>query len=101
AVRLEIEQDSGALIDAARQSLKAHRDLAACEIFDIGNDRVRKVSIGLYAIEKLRVAFAVERARFIGDTRRRLPFLPLPPVDGEHFLSGIALDPPDAHHRYK
>src|SRR5829696_8152839 len=40
AIWLEIEQDSGTLIDAARQSLKAHRDLAACKIFDVGNDRV-------------------------------------------------------------
>src|SRR4051794_16608675 len=70
AIWLEIEQDSSALIDTPRQPLKAYRDLAACEIYDVGHDRVWKVSVGLYAIKKLRVAFAIERARLIRDAPR-------------------------------
>src|SRR5215468_3113709 len=101
AVRLQIEQDPGALIDTARQSLKAHRDFAACEIFDAGHDGVGKVGVSLYTVEKLRIAFTIERARLIGDARRRLPFLPLPPVDGEHLLSILVFDPPVANDRHK
>src|SRR6476661_2463726 len=59
AVRLEIEQDSRALIDTTRQSFKAHRDLTAREILDARHDCIGKVGVCLYTIEKLRVAFAI------------------------------------------
>src|SRR6476620_921606 len=66
AIRLQIEQDAGTLVDAAGQSLEANRDLAVREILDVGCDHIRKISVGLHAIEELGIAFAVERARLVG-----------------------------------
>src|SRR5690349_611970 len=62
-VRLEIEQDSGALIDTARQSLKAHGEFTAREILDTRQNGVGKISVGLHTIEELRISFTIECAR--------------------------------------
>src|SRR6516225_5276885 len=53
AVGLEIEQDAGALVDAAGNTFEAHRDLAVPEIINVLGHRVWEIRIGLDAIEKL------------------------------------------------
>src|SRR5207302_10943207 len=78
-----------------------HRGLAGCEIFAVGNDGVGKVSVGLDAIEEFRVPFAVKRPRLVGDTRRRLSLLPLPPINGEHPFAIVVLDTPNAYYRHE
>src|SRR5262245_35492741 len=96
AAGLEIEQDAGALIDAAGDALEAQRYFAVMKILDVLGDRVREIGERLHAIEELGIALAIERARLVGDAGRSLAFLPLPPVDGEHLVVALRLDPPDA-----
>src|SRR6516165_4802293 len=67
AIRLQIEKDTGALIDAAGQSLEADADLAIGKVRDVGRDHIGKVGVSLHAIEKLSVALAIERARLVGN----------------------------------
>ena len=95
AVGLEIEQDSGALIDAADDALEPHRDFAVAEIRDVLGDDVGEIGERLDAVEELGVAVAVECARLVGDAGRRLSLLPLAAVDGEHLVVALRLDPPD------
>ena len=66
-VWLQVEQYSGALIDAAGQSLEAHGDLATPKILHVFGDCVGEVSIGLDPVKKLSIALTVERSRFVGD----------------------------------
>src|SRR5262249_29096502 len=47
-------------------------------------------------VEELGIALAVERSRLVGNTDRGLAFLPLAPVDRDHLLAVVGLDPPDA-----
>jgi len=47
AISLEVEQDTGTLIDAAGNSFKPDGDFAVAEIVYVFGDGIRKVSIGL------------------------------------------------------
>src|SRR5258705_10856055 len=67
AIWLEIEQYAGTLINAARQSLEAHGDLAGSEIFYVLGGGVRVVGQGLDPVEKFGLMPAVERTRLVGD----------------------------------
>src|SRR5262249_8031843 len=47
AVRLEVEQDSGALIDAAGNAFEAHGDFAIAEVRNVLGDDIGEIRIGL------------------------------------------------------
>src|SRR5262249_31977394 len=67
AVRLEVEQDSGALIDAAGNAFKAHGDFAVAEVRNVLGDDIGEIRVGLNAVEEFGIAVAVKRARLVGD----------------------------------
>src|SRR4029079_1604617 len=98
---LKVEQYARSLIDAARQSLKSHSDFTAPEILHVRCHGVRVVSESLNPIEKLGVALAVQRSRFVGESGGGLPFFPLPTIDGEDVFSTFAFDAPNADDRYE
>src|SRR5262245_58098086 len=60
AIGLEIEQNAGALVDPAGDALEANGNLSRSEIRHVLGNRVGEVGIGLNAVEKLRIALAVE-----------------------------------------
>jgi hypothetical protein len=96
AVRFEVEQDSGALIDPAGNPLEAHGDLAVAKIRHILGHHIGEIGISLNAVEEFGITVAVKRARFVGDAGRGLALLPLAPVDHQHLIVALALDAPDA-----
>src|SRR6266498_5287271 len=65
-VGLQVEQDSGALVDAAGESLEAHGNFSVAELLHILEHHIGEIRVGLNAIEKFGVALAVERARLVG-----------------------------------
>src|SRR5262252_8834695 len=80
AIGLQVEEYTGALIDAARQAFEPYRDLPILEVFDVLGHNIRVIGISLDAIEKFRVTLAVKRARLVGDAGGGLSLLPLPAV---------------------
>src|SRR5215203_2235146 len=101
AVRLEIEEDSGALIDAPRNSFEAHAELAVSEILNVFRHRIWEIGIGLNAVEEFDVSVAVQSTGLVRNTGRRLALFPLPAIDGEDLLRTFLLDPPNANHSRK
>ena len=96
AVRLEVEQDPGALIDAAGNAFEAHGDLAIAEVRNVLGNDIGEIRIGLNPVEEFGIAVAVERARLVRDAGRGLSLFPLPPIDDQHFVVAVVLDAPDA-----
>src|SRR5262249_8654598 len=76
-------------------------NLAVAKIIHILGDDIRKISIGLDAIEKFSVALSVEGARLVRDTGRSLPFFPLASVDDQHLVPLIRLNSPDTNYTQK
>src|SRR5712671_1882120 len=56
AIGLEVEEDSGALIDATGNSFETHGELAVLEVANFFRDGIREIRIGLNAIEKFSVS---------------------------------------------
>src|SRR3954452_277545 len=79
-VRLQVEKDAGALIEAAAEDLETHRDLAVVEVVDVLSYGVREVSEGLDVVDELLVARAIDGAGFVRQAARRLAPLPLAAV---------------------
>src|SRR6266567_2930395 len=52
AVRLEVEQDTGTLIDAAGNTFEAHGDFAIAELGDVFGYDIGEIRIGLNAVEE-------------------------------------------------
>src|SRR4029450_9838644 len=96
AVRLQVEQDAGPLIDAAGNGFEGHSGVAIPEILDVLRDGIREIRIGLHPVEKLGVALAVQHARLVGDPGGGLPFLPLTAVDRQHLVPAFIFNPPNA-----
>src|SRR5262245_31641173 len=89
AVRLEVEEDSGAFIQLAFNHLELHADFAVSEIRNIPGDRIGEVGEGLHVVYELFVARAVDRARVLGQTARRVAAQPLAPVYGVGLPSAV------------
>src|SRR5438105_13933973 len=67
AVGLEVEQYSGALIDAAGNAFEAHGDVTIAETGNVLGDDIGEIGISLNPIEDFGVAIALKRVRFICD----------------------------------
>src|SRR2546423_13719754 len=70
AIGLEVEEDSGALIDAARNSFETHTELTVAEVLDVFRHRVGEIGIGLNAIEKFGISIAIKGAGLVGNAGR-------------------------------
>src|SRR6185436_3811933 len=55
AVRLEVEEDAGALIELPAEETETHGDLPAGEIGDLLRDGVREIRVRLHAVDELLV----------------------------------------------
>src|SRR5713101_1373729 len=99
AVRLQIEQNTRALVNAPRQRLEAHADLAVPEVLDPRSYCVGVVREGLHVIEEFRVTVAVECARFVRDIGSRLSLFPAATVYHQDLAVAVLCDGPDADNR--
>src|SRR5215470_15314353 len=98
AVGLEVEKDSGTLIDAAGNAFEVHRNFSVVEIRYVLGNGVREIGIGLHPVEELGVSLAIDRPRLVGHSRRRLSLFPLPAIDRQYLVVAFGLDPPDTYH---
>src|SRR6266446_7484163 len=101
AVRLEIEQDPGALIDASGNRLEPEADLPAPEIVDPLRDGIGEVGVGLHIIEKLGVALAIDGPRLVRQVGGGLTLLPTPAVDDEELVVALRTNRPEPDDREK
>ena len=88
AVRFQIEEDAGALIELACEQSEADRDFAVAKIIDVLRHGIWEVRVRLDAVDELLVLRAVNRARLRCQSRGRLAFDPLTPVDLQHVIAG-------------
>src|SRR5258706_5352819 len=98
-IRFQVEEDTGALVDATREAFETYRDLPVLEVFDVLGHDIRVIGISLDAIEKFRVTLAVKRTRLVGNAGRGLSLLPLPAINGQQLLAAITFDAPYANHQ--
>src|SRR6266511_681552 len=101
AVRLQVEQNPGSLVDAAFDALEPHGNLAFAEVFDAGRHGVGEVGVGGDVVEKLGITLAVNASRPVGDVGRGLPLAPAPSVDHQNSVVAVDADDPVANDGHK
>ena len=89
AVRFEVEQNAGALIELPGDDLETNADVAIVKIVNVFGDRIRKIGKRFHVVDDLLGARAVDGARLCRQSGGRLAFDPLPPVDLQHGIAGL------------
>src|SRR5262249_1680146 len=101
AIRLQIEQNAGTLIDASGDRLEPKADLAAPKIIDPLCNGVGEVGLALHIIEEFGVALAIAGPRFVRHVGGGLTLLPAPAVDNEELVVALRADRPEPDDRQK
>src|SRR3984893_8359125 len=99
AIRLQIEQDPGSLIDASGNRLEPEADLPSAKIIDPLRNRRVEVVVGLHIVEELGVTRAIDGPRFIRQIGSGLTLLPASAVDNEELVVAFCADGPESDDR--